>query len=281
MERRPMTAVQSPSRRFPRFLPLLAGAGLLAVVVGAQVGGLVPGTRPSGPVDVYLDEPLLAPPPAEQADGSTSDGSTSLGASSGTTDVSAAGAETGDGYDAAAELTRVRADVDFWAAKLQANPANIVAAVELSQSDVALARMTGDVASYVAAETAVGAALKAQPGYLPAQAARATILVSLHQFPAARDLALQVLSVSPDDPTSLGALGDSRLELGDLAGAATAYHPLAPGPAGRPPGAGRPGPPPPRARRSGGRGDRIPRARAGRRRLRVAHPGRAAGVRDG
>jgi tetratricopeptide (TPR) repeat protein len=222
-----MTAVQTPSRRPLRFLPLLAGAGLLAAVVGMQVGGLVPGTRPSGAADAYLADPLLAPPPAEQADGSTADGSTSD-----TTNVTDAGparggAATDGGFDAAAELARVRADVDFWAAKLEADPANIVAAVELSQSDVALARMTGDVASYVAAETAVAAALEAQPDYLPAKAARATILVSLHQFPAARDLALEVLSISPDDPTALGALGDSRLELGDLAAAATAYHALA------------------------------------------------------
>jgi tetratricopeptide (TPR) repeat protein len=213
-----MTALPTRSRRPLRLLPLLAGAGLVAVVVGAQLAGLVPWARTAGAADAYLQDPLLAPPPPEAADGSTSDASG---------DAAGGGSTTGDGFDAAAELTRVRADVDFWAAKLQADPANIVAAVQLSQSDVALARMTGDVARYVAAETAVDAALEAQPGYLPAKAARATILVSLHQFPAARDLALEVLATSPEDPTALGALGDARLELGDLAGAATAYHELA------------------------------------------------------
>ena len=37
--------------------------------------------------------------------------------------------------DPAAELARVRADVDFWAARLTARPADIVAAVKLAESD--------------------------------------------------------------------------------------------------------------------------------------------------
>src|SRR5436190_99122 len=121
-----MTVVQTPSRRPARIAPLLLCAGLVAVVIGAQVSGLMPG----------------------------------------------------------------------------AHPADIVAAVKLAESDVAVARMTGDVAGYVRAEAAVDAALTAQPRYLPAKAARATILVSLHQFPAARDLALEVLATSPYDPTA-------------------------------------------------------------------------------
>jgi tetratricopeptide (TPR) repeat protein len=198
-----MTAVPSPSRR-PRIAPLVAGAALVAVALGAQLHGVVAGPGP----DAYLDDPLLAPPPAETVDRATSGGSNA------------------SGYDAAAELERVRSDVDFWAARVKADPRDIVAAVQLAGSDVALARMTGDVASYVAAESAVGIALTAQPDYAPAQAMRATILVSLHRFPEARDLALGVLAVAPDDPTALGALGDSRLELGDLEGARRAYTAL-------------------------------------------------------
>ena len=41
--------------------------------------------------------------------------------------------------------TGVRADVDFWAARLDADPADIVAAVKLAEADVAQARLTGDV----------------------------------------------------------------------------------------------------------------------------------------
>ena len=63
------------------------------------------------------------------------------------------------------ELERVRADVDFWAARLTAHPNDIVAAVKLAEADAAEARLTGDVTAYVRAEQAAGAAIVAQPGY--------------------------------------------------------------------------------------------------------------------
>ena len=200
-----MTALPGSSRRpLVRLAPLLAGAGLVALVVGAQVSGLAGGLAGGA----TSRQPLVAAPPAEDAAGDA-------------TDVTA-----GAGFDAAAELARVRADVDFWAAKLAADPADIVAAVQLAGSDIALARMTGDVASYVKALSASEAALAAQPGYVPAQSMRAAILVSLHRFADARDQAGSVLAAAPDDATALGALGDARLELGDLAGARQAYAEL-------------------------------------------------------
>jgi len=220
-----MTVVQTPSRRPARIAPLLLCAGLVAVVIGAQVSGLMPGSQPAAALDANVDDPMLVAPAAEPVDGSTVGAQAEAGDGE-DGDGLAIGDAAGDGFDAAAELARVRADVDFWGGRLQAHPADIVAAVKLAESDVAVARMTGDVAGYVRAEAAVDAALAAQPRYLPAKAARATILVSLHQFPAARDLALAVLTTSPDDPTALGALGDARLELGDLAGAAEAYKAL-------------------------------------------------------
>ena len=57
--------------------------------------------------------------------------------------------------------------------------------------------MTGDVTAYLRAEHAADAALAAQPGYLPALAMRASILVSLHRFPEARDLARSILRRPP------------------------------------------------------------------------------------
>ena len=56
---------------------------------------------------------------------------------------------------------------------------------------------------------------------------RASILVSLHRFPEARDLARSILDRSPGDATALGVLGDASLETGDLATASTAYSRLA------------------------------------------------------
>jgi tetratricopeptide (TPR) repeat protein len=172
--------------------PLLALAAAIAIVAGVRVVSSLAAHN-----DLGLDEPLLDAP---------------------------AGAVTA--MSATDELDQARADVTFWAARVTAHPEDVVAAVQLGQSDLATARLTGDVTAYVRAEAAVGAALKAQPAYAPAQTMRASILVSLHRFPEARDLARTILARIPDDPTALGVLGDASLELGDLATASTAYRRL-------------------------------------------------------
>ena len=172
--------------------PLLALAGAIVIVAGVRLVSSLPARD-----DLGLDEPLLDAP---------------------------AGAVTA--VSAADELGQARSDVVFWAARLTAHPGDIVAAVGLGQADLATARLTGDVTAYVRAEAAVDAALKAQPGYAPAISMRAGLLVSLHRFPEARDLATTILARLPDDPTALGVLGDASLELGDLATASRSYRAL-------------------------------------------------------
>jgi tetratricopeptide (TPR) repeat protein len=172
--------------------PLLALAAAIAIVAGVRLVASLPARN-----DVGLDEPLLDAP---------------------------AGAVTA--VSAAEELDQARSDVVFWAARLTAHPGDIVAAVQLGQADLATARLTGDVTAYVRAEAAVDAALKAQPAYAPAVSMRAGLLVSLHRFPEARDLASTILARLSDDPTALGVLGDASLELGDLTTASTAYRAL-------------------------------------------------------
>ena len=179
------------ARRLP-VVPLAALGAALLIVLAIR---LVP--TMSAASDLGLDEPLLDGP----ADAVTA-------------------------VSAVDELDQARADVTFWAARLTAAPGDIVAGVQLAQADLADARLTGDVTAYLRAEAAVDAALKAQPGYAPAMAMRASILVSLHQFPAARDLATTILARVPGDPTALGVLGDASLELGDLSTAAASYHEL-------------------------------------------------------
>ena len=236
-----MTAftIRRPSRR-----PLIVVIGVLAVAIGTQVASVWNGDQAG------LDEPLLAAPPAAEVDDAGPLGAVGANA----IDMPARAsmppaalavpvvpapivpadpapvvrADAGpNGFDPTAELTRIRADVDFWAARLTAHPKDIVAGVKLAESDVAEARMTGDVTDYLRAEQAADAAIVAQPGYLPAQSMRASILVSLHRFPQARELARWILYRSPADSTALGVLGDASLELGDLATAATAYSRLA------------------------------------------------------
>ena len=173
-----------------------------------------------------IDEPLLANPPAAD-DGAAPVALAAPASAARATGGSATGGSATDAFDPGAELARIRADVDFWAARLAARPSDIVSAVKLAESDIAEARMTGDVTAYVRAESAADAALAAQPAYAPALAIRGSILVSLHRFPEARDLARSILEATPGDPTALGVLGDASLELGDLTTASAAYGALA------------------------------------------------------
>jgi tetratricopeptide (TPR) repeat protein len=201
-----MTVQTSPRSGLIPFA--LAGA-VVAIVLGMR---LVDGLSSGGPAG--LEEPLLAAPPA--ADAPAPAASTPVVAAPGDVPVAPAPATS-------AELEGIRADIDFWAVRLEANPADIVAAVKLAEVRVAEARVTGDVTAYLRAEAAADAALAAQPAYLPAREARATILVALHRFDEARGLGVEILERDPASATALGVLGDASLELGDLDAARRAY----------------------------------------------------------
>lgn len=136
-----------------------------------------------------------------------------------------------DGPSDAAEIARqehdrIAGDIVFWTKRLDTNPTDFVAATKLALAHLDSARATGDVTAYLRAEAAADAALRAQPDHLPAMAARAATLVALHRFAEARELATSILAVRRNDPTALGVLGDASLELGDTAGARSAFQTL-------------------------------------------------------
>jgi tetratricopeptide (TPR) repeat protein len=126
-----------------------------------------------------------------------------------------------------ADLDRIRADAAFWGDRFRVNPRDFVSATRLAASQIELARATGDVSAYLAAEAAVDGALAAYPDYSVALAYRGVLLVALHRFEEARDHAASVLKETPNDPTALATLGDATLELGDVRAAAGAYQTLA------------------------------------------------------
>ena len=125
------------------------------------------------------------------------------------------------------DTDRIRANIAFWAAKLSAHANDFVAAEKLGESQIELARATGDLTAYVAADAAFDTALRLYPDMPAASAFKGVVLVSLHRFDEARTLATRTLETFPDDPTSLATLGDASLELGDVAAARTAYRRLA------------------------------------------------------
>lgn len=124
------------------------------------------------------------------------------------------------------DLARIRANIAFWGDRLTENRRDFVSATRLAGSSIELARATGDISAYVAADRAVDQALAANPDSAAAQGLRGTILVALHRFPAARDHARSVLVDAPDDPVALATLGDASLELGDLTTARESYRHL-------------------------------------------------------
>ena len=128
-----MTAftIRRPSRR-----PLVVVIGVLAVAIGTQVASAWNGDQAG------LEEPLLAAPPAAEIDdagavGAVGANAIAMPARESTPPAAVAvpvvpapvvpapvvPADAGpNGFDPTAELTRIRADVDFWAGRLTAHP---------------------------------------------------------------------------------------------------------------------------------------------------------------
>jgi tetratricopeptide (TPR) repeat protein len=121
------------------------------------------------------------------------------------------------------EIPRIRANVVFWGDRLEANERDFVSATRLAASFIDLARATGDMSAYLAADEAVGTALRSAPTSLAARDYQAVILVALHRFVEARDHAERIVRDAPSDATALATLGDAALETGDLDTATSAY----------------------------------------------------------
>jgi len=124
------------------------------------------------------------------------------------------------------DVERIRANVAFWSRRSQTNPRDFVSATRWATAEVELARSTGDVTRYVAAEEAVERALGGNPGFRPALETKAAILVALHRFNAAREVAQAVLLADPANPSALAALGDASLAVGDVDVARGCYQQL-------------------------------------------------------
>lgn len=191
-----MTAATPRPR--PAAGPFAALLGAIAIAIGTQLVGTVP--APDLPAD--FAEPLLelsATDPDETIAGTP---------------------------DPVSELSAIHAEIAFWGDRLRARPTDLVSAVRLGDAHIAEARAAGDVTAYLRAEAALTTALTIQPAYVPALARRASVLVALHRFSEARDVARTVLASDPANLVALGALGDAALELGAIGEARRAYEAL-------------------------------------------------------
>jgi tetratricopeptide (TPR) repeat protein len=135
-------------------------------------------------------------------------------------DVDAGG---GSSAGASEELSTIKANVAFWSARYLKNHLDFVSATQWGIAEISLGRATGDVTAYLRANAAFDAALGSFSELPAATDYKASVLVSLHRFPEARDLASAELARIPNDPTALATLGDAELELGNVTGAREAY----------------------------------------------------------
>ena len=126
-----------------------------------------------------------------------------------------------------ADLGRIQADIAFWSGRLKAHPNDFVSAEKWGETDVDLARATGDVTAYLRAGAAFDEALRLYPDMPAARGFKGAVLVSLHKFTDAAALARTTLAETANDPTALATLGDASLELGDVPAARNAYERLA------------------------------------------------------
>ena len=276
-----MTAftIRRPSRR-----PLVVVIGVLAIAIGTQVASVWNGDQAG------LDEPLLAAPPAAEID--TDAGTIGRGrcerrrgpcpdqrgpprgrecrgraavdpAPAVPTHVDPAPAAPANaapkGFDPTAELTRIRADVDFWAGAPDGPPQRHRGRREARR----VRRRRGppdrrrDRLPARRAGRRCGARRAARLPPRPVDAREHPRRRSTGSREA-RDLARSILFRSPADATALGVLGDASLELGDLDAPRRVpptrgwrSSPTAPRPASAPRGS-------PSSRRPGGRGGRRP-----------------------
>jgi tetratricopeptide (TPR) repeat protein len=130
---------------------------------------------------------------------------------------------TGRTVDHGADVERIKANIAFWSSRIDLQPDDFVSSNRLGVSEIELARATGDVSAYLRAQAAFDLTLRRDPHNAAALGYKGSVLVSLHRFDDARDLAQQVLAQRANDPVALATLGDASLELGDLDAAQEAY----------------------------------------------------------
>lgn len=97
----------------------------------------------------------------------------------------------------------------------------------LAQLYLQRGRLTGDVATYTQARTAVERAIALAPQDNEGRTLLASVLATTHDFERAIDAARIVLADRPDDLGAAAVLGDAQIELGDYDGARATYARLA------------------------------------------------------
>ena len=124
--------------------------------------------------------------------------------------------------------------LDFWRARVEADPRDYISMTLLGQTFLRQARETGDTSNLARAEAALQGALAINPRYEPMLTYLAVLRYTQHDFVAALDLATRSYASDPRQHQALATIGDAQLELGRYDEAAATFRALAekaPGPA--------------------------------------------------
>lgn len=202
-----MTAIADTTPRHRPGRALLFLAAAVVVVVGSQV------------VSATLGRPVSKPAATPAAAG------TGSGGAAAPAPAAVAPAEGPIGATASS-AARIDHSISAWTANLARNARDFISAETLGLLYEARGRLTGDLADYQRAETAVDQALVTVPADLGQQAIKARLLQTLHDFPGALAATQSILAQDPTVLQALATEGDAKLELGDVAGAATAFQGL-------------------------------------------------------
>ncbi len=176
----------------PRRRPRAAGLLLAALLVAAGSYLFTAVRQPAAPPIVQAPAP--AAPAASAASVAPIDGG---------------GAPVGS-------IAQIDHSIEAWAANLETNPQDFLAATNLAALYHGRGRLTYDLTDYDRALTAARTALGIEPMHGPARALEGAILFSLHDFAGAFASADALVR---DDPSQTGALAvrfDAALELGRI-----------------------------------------------------------------
>jgi tetratricopeptide (TPR) repeat protein len=121
------------------------------------------------------------------------------------------------------DLGRITAAIETWRDNLERDPADFISAVNLSSLFLERGHLTSKAADLDAALAAVEQAVTTDPSLPAPRLHRIQVLLASHEFASAEAAAIEFLADQPDEPAALAALGDARMELGDLAGARAAW----------------------------------------------------------
>jgi tetratricopeptide (TPR) repeat protein len=117
--------------------------------------------------------------------------------------------------------------IAFFQARVERDPLDFISYSKLGDAYVRQARETGDISAYQRAQTAFDRALELFPDDRSAQAGRASVHFSLHDFAGALAIARDVYAADPGATSALATIGDADLAIGNYDEATTAYGTLA------------------------------------------------------